>query len=99
MLGLSLYEAGVCECGHHSSLTNDTDNVFTFEDRRCNVCAGVARYARLQAKQDEQADKSLGDNPAPHASRAADGRRTFIRQMSPLEIAERRESRGQPPMS
>lgn len=98
MLGLAIYESGICECGHHSSLTHNLENVFTFEDDRCPVCAGVARYARLRAKQDEAADKALGENPAPHMARAADGRRTFVRQMSPLEVAERRESRGQPPI-
>lgn len=91
MLALAVYEAGVCTCGYHVSLTSDLDNTFTFEDRKCNVCAGIKRYGRLQSAQDEQADKELGPSPPPHAARAGDGRHTGVRMLTALEAAERRE--------
>lgn len=87
MEALSIYERGVCSCGFHESLTNDKANAFTFEVKTCPVCRGAAKFDRIQQHSDEQSDKTLGDNPPPGLSRSADGRRTFIRQMSPLEVA------------
>lgn len=82
-----IYEHGVCECGFHESLTTDRSNHFTFDVRECPVCKGAAKFARIQQHADEQADKRLGDDPPPTAARAGDGRRTYLRQMSPLEVA------------
>jgi len=87
MLALDIYRRGVCACGFHESLTEDRANHFTFDQRTCPVCRGVAKMARLQAHEDEQAEKALGQNPAPGIPRLADGRRTFVRMMSPLEVA------------
>jgi hypothetical protein len=97
MEALSIYESGVCECGFHESLATDKANVFTFETRSCPVCRGTAKFARIQGHADEQSDKSLGDNPAPGLNRSADGRRTFVRQMSPIEVALRDQSVPQKP--
>jgi hypothetical protein len=87
MLALGYYEAGVCECGFHESLTGDKANHFTFDTKTCPVCRGSAKMARIQADADERSDKSLGEHPAPGLSRAGDGRRMFVRRMSPLEVA------------
>lgn len=86
MLALEYYRRGVCECGFHESLTVP-ENHFTFDVKVCPVCRGAAKMARLQEHADEQSDKALGDNPAPGLHRSGDGRRTFIRQLSPLEVA------------
>ena len=94
MLALGAYESGVCDCGVHESLTEDKSNVFTFEDRHCPVCRGVARYQRVQTDMDEKATKALGENPPPHSPRPSDGRRTFVRQMSPTEVEARRARRS-----
>ena len=94
MLALGIYERGVCECGFHESLATDRANNFTFETKTCPVCRGVAKMARLQAHEDEQAEKALGQNPAPGIPRLADGRRTFVRLMSPLEVAALSKPRG-----
>lgn len=87
MLALRYYERSICECGFHESAATDRSNFFTFESRICPVCRGAAKQARIQAHADERDDKQLGENPPPGASRAADGRRTFVRQMNPLEVA------------
>lgn len=90
MLGLAVYEAGVGPCGYHHSLTNDMGNFFSIENETCKVCAAAARFARIQSARDERAVK--GEQP-PEAIRPSDGRRTFVRQLSPLEVAARREQR------
>ena len=87
MEALGIYERGLCACGFHESLTADRANHFTFEVKTCPVCQGAAKFGRIQEHADEKADKRLGDEPAPDAARSADGRRTFLRQMSPLEVA------------
>lgn len=94
LLALGYYERGVCECGFHKSLTNDRANHFTFPTETCPVCKGAAQVARLQAHADEEIDKRLGENPAPGSPRAADGRRMFVQQLSPLEVAARQRPRG-----
>ena len=94
LLALSIYERGVCECGFHESLATDRANNFTFETKTCPVCRGVAKMARLQFHADEQSDKAMGENPPPGLPRAADGRRTYVRMMSPLEVAALSKPRG-----
>lgn len=94
MLGLAAYEARVCECGWHESLTGDRSNFFTFEDRRCPVCAGRDRRARMLAEQDDRFRKALGENPPAAASYPSDGRRSFVRMMGPDEVAEWKARRG-----
>jgi hypothetical protein len=87
MLALAQFEAETCSgCGHHISVTEDPSNVFMPSTRVCPVCAGQDQYARIQADEDEKADKALGDKPAPQKPRAADGRKTYMRPLSPDEI-------------
>lgn len=87
MLGLVAYRAGLCACGWHESLATDKSNHFTFEDKFCPVCAGVAQYDRITRDRDETMVKRLGEKPPPSAKRPSDGRRTFTRMMSPDEVA------------
>lgn len=90
MLGLVVYENGVCECGFHESLIDPATLHVTFEPKVCPVCAGAAAFGREQKKLDDEQDKMLGKDPAPTAKRAADGRRTFIREMTADEVDKRR---------
>ncbi len=90
MLALGRYEAKVCECGFHESLTEDSSLSFTFPTRTCPVCRGAAQYARKLHSQDEKYAKTLGDNPPPLAPRPEDGRRTYIKLMSPDEVEAHR---------
>lgn len=86
MLILGRYEAKVCDCGFHESLTNDKVNHFGFEVRTCLVCRGAAKYARIQDEVDEQERKALKDNP--RAYRSSDGRRVFTKLLSGDEVTE-----------
>ena len=88
MLGLSDYEAGICDCGFHESLTHDKANVFSFKTDRCPVCTGRARYERLQASDDREEEEKLGENPPPTAQRPSDGRRVFMQMARPGLVAE-----------
>lgn len=86
MLALTEYEAGICSCGFHESLTRDKSNVFSFELDHCPVCAGGERYGRLQEKEDAEEVDKLGESPAPTAPRPSDGRRVLMR-MKPAASA------------
>lgn len=99
MLALEYYRRGVCDCGFHELLTTDRNNHFTFESKVCPVCRGSARQARVQEHADDLADKSLGENPPPTSPRSGDGRRTFVKQMTPLEVAARTSRRTKSPVS
>lgn len=79
MLALAEYEAGVCACGFHKTLTRDKSNVFSPETDHCPVCAGWATYGRIQAKDDREQEERLGKDPAPKRPRPGDGRRVFMR--------------------
>lgn len=85
MQGFVKFEEGLCSCGWHESLTNDKANHFTFEDRVCPVCAGVAQYGRVLAERDEVAEKRLGEKAPARAKRPGDGRRTFTKMLGPDE--------------
>lgn len=78
MLSLAEYEAGICECGFHKSLTRDKANRFSFEVDHCPVCAGVAQYGRLQARDDAEEEEKLGKSAPPAAKRPADGRHVLM---------------------
>lgn len=93
MLALGIYEAQVCECGFHASLANNPANFFTFETKVCPVCAGVAKFGRRQSDADEKEVKARHgeDDPPPNATLPDDGRRMFVRQMSPDEVARLRQ--------
>lgn len=79
MLDLAAYEAGVHElCGlHHSVAMKDPD--LQIESEKCPICAGIEQYQRVQAAEDQQARKALGDPPPPAAPDPADGRRLSLR--------------------
>ncbi len=101
MLVLPRYEAKVCECGFHESLTDDDSLYFTFPTRTCPVCKGAAQMARRLDAQDEKYIKTLGENPPPETPRPGDGRRVAIKLMTPDEVdahqsssTRRRSSRG-----
>jgi hypothetical protein len=81
---LALYEAGVCAgCGFHHSLTENLENVFTFDVKTCNTCAGTARYARVQQHADQEVRDHLGDHAPPETVDPADGRKVYLRLSRP----------------
>lgn len=91
MAGLTAYEGKVCGgCGWHEDLATDRSNYFTFEDKRCPVCAGHARLGRIRAAADEKHRKAMGDHPPADRAEPGDGRRTLSRLMSPEEVARRK---------
>lgn len=90
MLKLGRYEAKVCECGFHESLTRDRSNHFTFDVDTCPVCRGVAQMGRRLEAEDTRFVKMLGDNPIPEAARPSDGRHVSTRMMHPDEVTKRR---------
>lgn len=90
MIALRRYEAGVGPCGFHHSLTNDPDFHAKVEDEFCQFCADLAVIARVQAAADQEAEKRLGEEPDPKAKRPDDGRRQFIRLMTPAEIEQKK---------
>lgn len=92
MIALAEYEAGICNCGIHRSLTHDKANFFSFVDDVCPVCRGAAQYGRMQAAKDEVAVKALGEKPQPTAPRPDDGRSTYVTKLSDGEVAERRKA-------
>lgn len=89
LLALAEFEAGVCSCGFHRSLTMDPANGFTTQTEWCPVCAGAAISDRLREKADNETDKILKDRP--HESRPSDGRHTYIRQLTADELEQRRK--------
>ena len=90
LLALRRYQAEVCDCGIHESQTADKSNVFTFDKRTCPVCKGLAQYQRILAAEDRSAEDQVKDAP-PATPRPSDGRRLYVRQLSPVEVAERRQ--------
>lgn len=90
MLGLAIYEAGVCRCGWHTRLTTDPQVDFGLEyGEPCQVCAAFARNARSEQHADDQIRKKIGDNPlAPHPG---DGRRVLA-QLKPPRVGQSRVS-------
>lgn len=82
MLALAHYEAGICECGFHSSLTSDPSNFFTIEQSRCLVCKGAAVHSRIQQAADDEEIARMGEDPPPDRVRPDDGRRTYLRPMT-----------------
>lgn len=93
LLALRHYQAGVCDCGNHESLTSDKSNVFAFEYRTCNVCKGVDQWRRVEADEAKRLKDQFDQQPAS-APRPTDGRRLMVRQLSPMELAARRAERG-----
>lgn len=99
LLAYLAYQRGICDCGIHESL-KDPSNFFTFEYRTCPICKGLAQEGRKQAEQDGRVAEQLKDAP-PATSRPSDGRRMFVRQLSPREVEARRvgprRERPEPP--
>ena len=93
MLALAEYEAGICDCGFHKSLTHDKANHFKFETDRCPVCAGWARYGRLQSRDDAEEEEKLGKDAPPTMPRPGDGRRVFMAMSRGSSVAK--ESPGE----
>ena len=83
MLGFVEYEAGVCTgCGLHSSVA-ETDPYFTLDDRASPVCAQIEPELRSRASREHDAEKEA----AAATKRPSDGRSTYVRLLSPAEIA------------
>lgn len=97
--GLRVYDLDCCSgCGTHRSIADNLDeHHFMFEERVCPVCVEQAKYARIQAERDdEQTPKGTNGVPrwdSPRTQRPTDGRHTFLRRMSPEEVAERATER------
>lgn len=89
LIALSRYEAGLCECGWHESLTGDKANHFTFDVKVCPVCSGAQRFARIQGAADQAQRDRLGEDVPPSTPDPADGRHVFTRLMSPAEVESR----------
>lgn len=97
MVALCRYEAGLCECGFHRSQTTDPDFWWEFEDYTCPVCASGEVRGRVQAAEDQDEAKRLGENPAPTLPRESDGRRTGVRPATPAEIETAKARRASRP--
>lgn len=89
LLALAEYEAGVCACGFHRSLTMDPALGFTEQSEVCPVCAGAAVADRLRSKADEDTAQILKNRP--REPRPSDGRHTYIRQLTADELEQRRK--------
>lgn len=84
MLALSEYEAGIHEtCGLHDSIAK-TDPHVALEDDVCPLCADIEAKLRVRAHEEHEAE---GEDPA--ARRPSDGRRSTLRLLSPVEVAQR----------
>jgi hypothetical protein len=85
MLALAEYEAGVHVngCGLHDSIASE-DPYFAVEDRKCPVCAALDLQGRVRGKREYEREHGL-DAAVP---RAGDGRTTFVRLLSPAEVAK-----------
>lgn len=90
MEALTAFEGGVCKCGFHESLATDRGNHFTFEDKHCPVCAGIAQYERIQHARDDMSLKRH-EKPPPGMPRPSDGRRTFTRMLDSDEVRKVQE--------
>lgn len=85
LLALRAHDARVCECGIHEDVTGDPANLLTIDSRVCPICKALAVDQRVRDAADEKAMKAHGENPPPSAPRPSDGRRTFIRGLTPEE--------------
>lgn len=88
MLGLAEYEAGVCSCGFHHSQRDPEKHFYTWDSETCPMCAAAAKRSRDDEAADNKARKDAGDTTP--ASLPSDGRKTYLRLMTPDEVEERR---------
>jgi hypothetical protein len=94
MQALISYRNGVCSgCGVHHSLAESPDFYWTFDERRCPVCADTARFMRDLHARDDEAFKKLGDDPKPLDPRPDDGRTVILREMPPTEVVAAKSRR------
>lgn len=70
--GLAEYDAGICECGLHVSLTDTDEHDSKITLPVCKSCAAVQRYERMLIKVDNDL---RGDDPPAERYDRADGRR------------------------
>lgn len=94
LLALAVYEAGICSCGFHESLTSDKSNYFQPEHRVCPVCAAADKWSRITADADQQAAKARGDKAPPSLTHPEDGRKLYVRRLTEAEVAARRSRLG-----
>lgn len=87
MLALAHYEAGICDCGHHRSRAWDPSQPFQLEIEKCPLCADLEVQGRIRAKADKAAAERVKDSP--ERSRPDDGRKVYVRHLSPEEAAAR----------
>ena len=87
MLALAAYEAGVHDgCGLHDSIAME-DPFIEIIDRTCPICAALAASMRKRAADEREVEK---DYP-PGKRHAEDGRRSFVRVLSPAEVEARKK--------
>lgn len=79
MRELGEYESGLCSgCGIHHEVASDPNVRVSFPPRDCDVCAGAAQNARINAEADKKHADSLGDNPPARRRDPSDGRYTML---------------------
>jgi hypothetical protein len=91
LLGLARYELEVCSCGYHPSIADDPENIFQPASKKCPVCGGLDVWHRILHEQDEQATPK--DAP-PKQPRPSDGRKTYMRRLTPDEAARAAPAAG-----
>lgn len=96
MLALAQYEAGICACGFHTSLTHDRANYFTWAEDVCPVCAGAAVHMRQQAANDDKIIEAMGTDPSPLLPRPDDGRHIYTKLMTDAEVATAKQTSQRP---
>lgn len=74
MQAFAEYEAGICSCGLHQSVA-DTDPDLDMSERKCPVCAALARNERAIQHADESVKRQLGKRlEDPLTALPSDGR-------------------------
>lgn len=89
LLALALFEAEVCSCGYHPSVTAE-EHAVLFAEKVCPVCKDVAAAERIQHENDESARESMKKSP-PDKPRPWDGRKSYVRLLTPEQAAVERE--------
>lgn len=86
LLALARFDAEVCRCGFHPSLTDDPANDWKVETRQCPVCSGHA----VQSRVDNEADSRVPHDAPPTIPRPSDGRHTWMRLVTPDQVANQK---------
>lgn len=90
LLALGQYEAGLCDCGIHKSISHDKTHVFTLEAEWCPLCQALAVQKRELDNLDSDAFERAGNDRVKRLP--SDGRRTYLRELTTTEIEERRSA-------